>query len=296
MSNQERIVAVWRLLDAKHERYCSTFFRGSNAKNVLQIPNDLAKLSDDYRVAIEYHGKLLDQSLPDLLIEFEHYKKELYDELDRKHRFNSNDAFASEEVIDFWSRAEYWSIGEAAALINERNPAFVTAELIARDKSFASIRVKLTSMLDLLERARSMGSLNHSNRPLDVIQWTILKEIPMPKRLIELTLARGKTFHNIKAENKKLHDRIGELELSLSNKPVEIIKEQSEKPIGARERSTLLKLFLGLALSNYGLDSRTTSQIKVSEIKGDLDLKGINFDDGTIKKYLDEAKELLSRE
>lgn len=60
-----------------------------------------------------------------------------------------------------------------------------------------------------------------------------------------------------------------------------------------KERQTMLKLILGLACGGYGIDPEEGSRnLKAKEMRADLERFGIGLDDGTIKKYLDEAKRL----
>ena len=292
MENQDRARMIWRLIDAKHQKYRRQNYNSPNVESILTLPENIDELAEGTIGSFECHVNLLQLDFSKLQQVHQSYEMEIAKEAERQHDFNRAAAFATPDVIDFFSRAEFWSIGEAAALINERNPKVVTESRIETDNSRYVISKALKVTLELLERARSMGTLNRLNRPLDLIQWTMLKDIQMPSRLVELTLARGKTLYDTKAENKKLKERIAELELLESAQPIEDATQQNKKPIGTRERSTLLKLFIGLCLSNYG----NANQIKVAEIKSDLDLKGINFDDGTIRKYLDEAKELIARE
>ena len=294
MSNQDRAEIIWRLVKAKHMKYCAKYYNKYNNSGILELPTSQAELDEDDNESFKYHSTLLALGSEQLELFYKDYQIEVLEEYERSHRFNGLEALASAEVFEFYSRAEYWSLGEAAALINERNPKVITHDHIENDNSRTAISKALKGTLELLDRAERIGTLNRLNRPLDLIQWTMLKDIQMPSRLVELTLARGKNFYDIQAENTKLKAEITQLELLLTPKPISEIKQQTEKPIGTRERSTLLKLFIGLALSNYGLDPKSSDQIKATEIKSDLDLKGINFDDGTIRKYLDEAKQLLS--
>ena len=60
-----------------------------------------------------------------------------------------------------------------------------------------------------------------------------------------------------------------------------------------RERNSLLKLIIGMAIKGYTYDPKAGRTGIVREIASDLEQLGISLDDDTIRKYLSEAKELL---
>ena len=189
MSNQDRAEIIWRLVKAKHMKYCVKYYNKYNSSGILELPNSQSQLDEDASESFNFHSYLLGLSLDELELLNKDYEAELLEEYERSHRFNGQEALASAEVFEFYSRAEYWSLGEAAALINERNPKVITHDHIERDNSVSAISKALKGTLELLERALDMGTLNRLNRPLDLIQWTTLKDIKMPSRLVELTLA-----------------------------------------------------------------------------------------------------------
>lgn len=59
-----------------------------------------------------------------------------------------------------------------------------------------------------------------------------------------------------------------------------------------RERKTMLKLILGLACGGYGMDPSAEKNRHAKSMREDLEKLGIPLDDATIKKYLDEARQL----
>lgn len=67
-----------------------------------------------------------------------------------------------------------------------------------------------------------------------------------------------------------------------------------EKPIHTKERDSLLKLFIGMAVANYGLDTVISGELKASEICSDILLQtGISIDEDTVRKYLKKSRLLL---
>lgn len=87
--------------------------------------------------------------------------------------------------------------------------------------------------------------------------------------------------------------------LSLESQINELKSEKGlpELPQGeelhTKEKNTLLKLLLGLALTNYEFNPRATRNATAREITSDLALHNLNLDEDTVRKWLNEAKELL---
>ena len=92
----------------------------------------------------------------------------------------------------------------------------------------------------------------------------------------------------LETKNAELSARIADLESAKSHEP--------EKPLGPRERDSLLKLVLGMAIRGYGYDPKAGRSGTAREIASDLQVSGLALDDDTIRKYLTEAKELLPPE
>jgi hypothetical protein len=121
---------------------------------------------------------------------------------------------------------------------------------------------------------------------------------------------RSKAF----AELRETHDRVLAAAERLSATKDQVIAQRDEiiaeqrstiealqigaagavtKPLGTRERDSLLKLVVGLAIGGYGYNPRAARNASVKEIAGDLDRHGVPLDEDTIRKYLTEGKEML---
>jgi len=62
--------------------------------------------------------------------------------------------------------------------------------------------------------------------------------------------------------------------------------------LGARERDSLLKMIIGMAVIGYRFDPKARSGA-TKDIADDLHLAGVPLDPDTIRKWLKEAAELL---
>lgn len=61
------------------------------------------------------------------------------------------------------------------------------------------------------------------------------------------------------------------------------------KQLGKRERDTLLKLVIGMAVRGYGYDPQAARNSATTEIAKDLEGLGMPIDSDTVKKWLNEA-------
>ena len=62
-----------------------------------------------------------------------------------------------------------------------------------------------------------------------------------------------------------------------------------------RERETLLKLVIGMAIGGYGHSVTANKTDTISRILVDVERLGLTISDESVRKYLNEAKELLPR-
>jgi hypothetical protein len=72
-------------------------------------------------------------------------------------------------------------------------------------------------------------------------------------------------------------------------------EEKQEKALTSRERDTLLKLVIGMAVGGYGHDVMAKKTDTVSQIILDIEKLGLSISDETARKYLKEAAGLLPR-
>lgn len=66
-------------------------------------------------------------------------------------------------------------------------------------------------------------------------------------------------------------------------------ERQASRPQSTRERDSLLKLILGMALGGYGFDPDASKSPTPKEIADDLATHGISITDDTVRKYLKES-------
>ena len=62
-----------------------------------------------------------------------------------------------------------------------------------------------------------------------------------------------------------------------------------EKPVHPRERNTLLRLVIGMAIYGYGYNPQSKKNTAVKEITSDLARAGLDVSEQTVRNYLNEA-------
>lgn len=71
------------------------------------------------------------------------------------------------------------------------------------------------------------------------------------------------------------------------------LNNRATKEINTKERTTLLKIIIGMAKDGYGYEPTATRSPLPKELEGILDNLGIPVSDDTIRKWLKEASEYL---
>ena len=73
-------------------------------------------------------------------------------------------------------------------------------------------------------------------------------------------------------------------------------EKESKKPLHTRERQTLLKMVIGMAMEQYGYNPKANRNDATAHIASDLSLSGLSIDPDTVRKWLKEAAELLPQD
>lgn len=93
-----------------------------------------------------------------------------------------------------------------------------------------------------------------------------------------------------------LLDAIAKYSINAEAPVLEKKSEAKAKKLETRERDTLHKIIIGMAVRGYGYNPKALRNSPVTEIASDLAELGIAVSDDTIRKYLVEASQLLPPE
>jgi hypothetical protein len=94
------------------------------------------------------------------------------------------------------------------------------------------------------------------------------------------------------AEIARLKEDLGAALEQQNNDTSETERALSPNP-GPRERESMLRLIIGMAVRGYSFDPAAARNSAVKDIAGDLQFLGIGLDEDTVRKYLSEGRELL---
>ncbi len=120
------------------------------------------------------------------------------------------------------------------------------------------------------------------------------KRIAEWKRLLDESIAqlekqRADWLEVVNVKNAKVAALEADIEALRSQPPAVKVEQR----VGTRERDSLLKLIIGMAVAGYVYDPKVTRSDKPAEIADDLARAGVPLDVDTVRKWLREAAELL---
>ncbi|TAN09206.1 MAG: hypothetical protein EPN45_07990 [Rhizobiaceae bacterium] len=250
--------------------------------------------------------------------------------LDSRRFFNESFAEAD---LDHWSKISYWTTDEAVALSLGKDPRIVTWDTIEDYAAQSVFVFVFAERQELIRRAIEAGQLRERNTPPFFLAWALRTRFYMPVPLVEAVSILGNQIADWKTEYDRLVAFVNdqsqrteatkaELEqqreaafdalLSLNNDYVELMQKHEvmeqeliacreggnanstpAKTMHAKERESLLKMIIGMALKGYGHDPRVSRSGTAKEIASDLAIAGLPLDEDTVRKYLNKAKQLL---
>jgi hypothetical protein len=253
-----------------------------------------------------------------------------WEEGESTRHFNVPQVRAEPGTYEYWAKAALWSIDEATALLLERNPGSVNLGQVRPYERMSAFAKKYCGLHELLRRAVEARQLGQSNPPARFVAWAKGNKIDIPKGLEDAVEDLGlqvadwrslfeqakKQLEECRAKQLETVDwaktQIGEA----SDKTQEVIAGykdlladrdgvieelqakmgQNTDSLGARERESLLKLIIGMAVKGYAHDPKASRSGTAAEISGDLERLGISLHVDTIRKYLQETADLLPGE
>jgi len=174
--------------------------------------------------------------------------------------FNQPQASAD---FGFWCDLNEWNIDEATALMLGKDPSRVVWEDMSERISKSVFAVSYRDLRLQLLRAKKDGKLSEPDEPRKFMEWasSVGRQLPNGMQL----KASGTTAERANHLNPK-------------------------------ERDSLLKMVIGMAVAKYGFDPGAKKNSATTDIRKDLDARGLGIDDGTILKFLKKgAEEFLDK-
>lgn len=156
--------------------------------------------------------------------------------------------------------------------------------------------------LDLRKRiieAQSTKELPELLSPAVYLAWAQIKQIDLPPDLITAVQDHESTLADRVEEIRRLNFKIMELkkENATLRYALDVANANSQEhppreDLFPKERTSFLKLILGMAIGGYGFEPNEERSQVTSVIETDLRTNGVPLDKGTVKKWLKEGAAL----
>lgn len=297
MTNHDRRYLICQLLGEEYPQFCVGVRRFSPESEIFLLPEGIENASPEATKAKTFFDYLETLSAEELRQIVEKRYAERAERREAQHRFNHPSVFATESVYDYWVKAAYWSLNESVALLLGRNPEIINEKAVAGDRGNSQLGVRYRKLWDLAKRAYDTRQLSAHPRPQKVVEWAKDCLIEVPEALQSALDRHGLKSQDWKVAFQNQTALVAALQQELLAKNSEIdafsVNRLPEKSLGARERESLLKLVLAMAIDGYGYDPSAAKSPTAGELAGHVELLGMSLSDDTIRNYLKEAKELL---
>lgn len=223
--------------------------------------------------------------------------------------------------LNHWARMDFWSLEEALALSFGKAPEVLTARRVTGLSPYSPFAVEYRRRTEVARRAIVANQMWESVRPSTFLRWAQRKGMNPPAELVEAVEAAGgdlRDWQDFYSKLKEASDRASvahEAQVTAKDAHIAALQSRIEtimrtmaaaaeaKPsqslatvapdLKTRERDSLLKLVIGMAVGAYSYDPKAGRSPTVSEIADDLARAGVSLDADTVRKYLTEAKQYL---
>jgi hypothetical protein len=203
--------------------------------------------------------------------------------------------------FEYWSRVPKWTLEVTVSLILEADPDSASNYFsgsydrynnrVFRAETPFSIAYKKLKFL--IENNFGFYEPGKKIQASAIIEWLEQAKIPYPDDLKAAMARFGKPRFDWEAKGNALQSENDELRTRVSKLEKLAADHALDGPIDTKERESLLKLVIGMAVKGYGYDYKASKSKTPKEIESDLNLLGLNLSDDTIRKYLKEAAALL---
>jgi hypothetical protein len=218
-----------------------------------------------------------------------------------EQRFNSLSAQAD---FEHWTMLPHWTLDEAIALSFNKSPEQVNWQKVKDLVQLSSFALQYSRRRELMTRAAALSQFSDPVSPTDFVAWAEGIGLPISADLKAAVKARSSELPDWKALRANLEATIAERDETIRTMRSEIeqLKLQiasaasAEPGLGTRERNTLVRLVIGMAIGGYAYDPKRNRSGVPAEISNDLESKGLGLDLKTIRKYLDEGADLVPPE
>jgi hypothetical protein len=187
---------------------------------------------------------------------------------------------SSSQNTDFayWSRMSFWTIEQSTALLIGADPDAILEGSSLTASCPAGTRERYQKIFRLLNSHVRMSGIGSNLSPTEIIEWALHANVNPPKALVDAVRAQGPTLIETRTAAR-------------GGAEYEALKQ--EKPLGERERSTLLRIIIGMAIRGYSYDPEAARSDIPKAITDDLSELGLECSGQTVREKLKEARAFL---
>lgn len=188
---------------------------------------------------------------------------------------NHNQTFSEDNTINnfsSWLDKETWTEKEAAFLLCGYHPNvlwFQFSSKLFEPEQLEKRYSECSKMLCSIREAKLEGNLFYDDEIIveELIILAFQKRLPIRPELIQAASKKFPKLLDLRKEGSK----------------------KSNNKFSEKEKNSLLKMIIGMAVSKYGHDSKKQRNKSTTEIFHDMEKLGIFLDQDTITKWLKEA-------
>lgn len=206
---------------------------------------------------------------------------------------------------DLWTKHAYWTVDEMVALALGRDPAVVSWSMVKRELDRGSAFAKRYATLrEIVGRAVATGQLNRTAGPLEFMAWADWTRLELPAGLsMAIKALRAHGVRPDPGNHQALADEVRGLKATIEDlteknrilaQGIEGPEADKKNELAPRERESLLKIVLAVAIKKYNFDVNASKNSTASNLARTLDEYDLSLDPDTIRRYLQEAKSLFS--
>lgn len=214
--------------------------------------------------------------------------------------------------FEHWAKMDYWKLDEALALSFGKNPHRVVWGKLQEFRELSPLAREFEKRREIVYRSKTIKQLSDPVLPGKFIIWALEKGFKMPaelrknvekfgnildwKQAYDKLNATYAQLNQLFDKQKELHAaEIARLEASIKNLE-EKANSITEKNLSVRERESLFKIIIGMAIIGYRYDPKADKTPTAAEIEEDLAKLGLSLNEDTIRKWLRAAAEVLPSE
>jgi hypothetical protein len=180
-----------------------------------------------------------------------------------------------------WASTPYWSAEQCVALVTGEDPDRINRLV------FLLYHQDLHEQVLEAQRNKELPELI---RPIVFLAWAREHRIGFPDELEEAVSMNELDIAQLQDRYEKLRSKNQELQYELDR--LRAVADAAPKPapkeVTARERSSLLKMVIAMAMTKYGYDPKKKNRA-AADIADEIEARGMWLGDDTVRGYLKEA-------